>query len=192
MPAESNSAAEQARRADEAFRRFLQRCWQHDVAPLLRDRQAETRRKTARSGGRWAALTGLAVDSLLHLKGRPFSRALAVLGSSAGALLPDLWDWSWLRAASVEARDFTEQQVVAAAGRLADDEALGLFGLSGDATEDDLRAAWRRIALRWHPDKAPDEAGRIEYHLRFVAYQNAHARLCEAFETQRLPRRPGS
>ena len=186
MPAES--PAEQARRADAAFRRFLERCWKSDIAPLLRDQQEQTRKKTARTGGKLGALTGLAVDSLFHLKGRPFSRAMAVLGGSAGALLPDLWDWSWIRAANPDTQAFTREQLISAANKLADDEALALFGLFPEASADDLKQSWRAIALRWHPDKAPDDAARIEYHLRFVAYQNAHARLVEAYETKRLPR----
>jgi hypothetical protein len=178
-----------ANAADEAFRRFLRRTWRDDVAPLLKGHQASRRKKTARVGGRVAGATGLAVDSLFHLKGRPFSRFMTTMGVSVGAMLPDVWDWKWFRAAGKAVRRLTEKRVKQAVAALPEADALELFGLTASATEDDLKIAWREISKRWHPDKASGDESRSEYHLRFVAYQSAHERLRAAYESQRLPRR---
>jgi hypothetical protein len=173
---------------DEALRRFLQRVWQSDVVPLLRGPKAGQRRTTARIGGKVAGTTGLLVDSLLRLKGRPFTRALTVLGSTLGAILPDAWDWEWLRAkAGPVARKVVAEQVGRRAGELPLKEALALFHLTPAASETQLKHAWRELSQRWHPDKAPDEERRAEYHVRFVAYQGAYERLCEAYENGELP-----
>jgi len=173
---------------DEAFRRFLRRTWRNDVAPLLKDHQASRRKKGARLGGRVAGATGLAVDSLFHLKGRPFTRFMTTMGASFGAMLPDVWDWKWFRVAGKAARRLTEKCVRMAAAELPEADALELFGLTEAASEDDLKSAWREISKRWHPDKAPDDETRSEHHLRFVAYQAAHDRLRAAYESKRLPR----
>jgi len=172
---------------DEAFRRFLRRVWHHDVAPLLRGAQVQRRRRAARVGGKIAAATGLAVDSLLHLRGRPFTRFMTVMGSRLGAMLPDAWDWQWFRTSGPAAQRLTEKHVRKAAGTLPEDDALALFGLPRSASIDDLKRAWRSVSQRWHPDKAPDEAARSEYHLRFVAYQAAYERLSAAYHAGRLP-----
>lgn len=170
----------------EAFRRFIRRVWRDDVTPLLRDR-ADQRRKAARVTGRIAAGTGLAIDSLLRLRGRPFTRFMTVVGSSFGAMLPDVFDWSWLRSADVDA----QRTMVDAARRrgadLGDAEALELFELGPGASVDDLKRAWHAMAHRWHPDRAPDEAARAEHHVRFVTYQAAYERLRAAYEAGRLP-----
>ncbi len=174
--------------ADDALRRFLHRVWAKDIAPLLRGPCAEQRRFTARLGGQLAATAGLALDSLLGLKGRPFARSLAVLGSTVGALLPDAWDWHWLRedAASPQRRVVAEQ-VERRAAELPLADALALFGLAGAATADQLKQAWREVSKRYHPDLAADERSRREYHVRFVAYRSAYDRLRAAYERGELP-----
>ena len=93
----------------EAFRRFLRRVWQEDVGPLLRDQRAVQRKKSARVAGTAAAGAGLLLDGLLRLRGKPFTRFMTVVGSSLGALLPDVWDWEWLR----DSADAAEQAAVA-------------------------------------------------------------------------------
>jgi hypothetical protein len=173
---------------NEAFRRFLRRVWREDVTPLLRDHRAAQRKKTARVGGKLAATPGLLVDGLLGLKGKPFTRFLTVLGSSLGAMLPDVWDWRWLR----EIADGAEREIAAAeverrAAALPEADALALFGLSETAPREQLKQAWRETLQRWHPDKAPDEAARHEYHVRFLAYKGAYERLCAAYDAGRLP-----
>lgn len=176
------------RQENEAFRRFLQRVWRDDVAPLLRDERGPQRRKAARVGGKIAAATGLFVDGLFGLKGKPFGRFMTVMGSSLGALLPDAWDWGWLReSASAEQRAVTERQVARRAAELVDAEALALFDLDSRATRDELKSVWREMLQRWHPDKARDEPQRCEFHIRFLAYQAAYERLCAAYEAGRLP-----
>ncbi|RMF83808.1 MAG: J domain-containing protein [Planctomycetota bacterium] len=177
--------------SDEALRRFLRRTWKRDIAPILRGRRAEQRRKTARIGGRIAATAGLAIDSLLHLRGRPFTRAFTVLGATAGAILPDAWDFRWFRKADRATREETTRRVQAAAEKLPEADALALFGLDAGSDEEQLRRAWRAISKRWHPDLAPDEDARAEYHLRFVTYQTAYQRLRAAYADGRLPRRSG-
>lgn len=177
-------------RRDENFSRFVERVWERDVAPLLRGRLAEQRKKGARWGGTTAAAGGALLDGLLKLRGRPFTRALTVLGSTFGAMVPDLWDWDWLRRrADDQERRVIDEQVRRRAAELPEDDALALFDLPNSATIDELRHAWRAMSLRWHPDKAPDPARRREYEVRFVAYQSAYNRLCTAFEAGRLPRK---
>ncbi len=181
------------RSSDEAFRRFLRRVWREDVAPLLRDRRAAQRKKTARTGGKLAAAAGLVVDGVLRLKGRPFTRFMTVMGSSLGAMLPDVWDWEWLRESAAPAeREVVAEQVRRRAAELAESEALALFDLPGTATREDLKHTWRAVLQRWHPDKAPDAAGRAEYHVRFLAYKTAYERLCRAYDEGRLPKTAAS
>jgi hypothetical protein len=129
------------------------------------------------------------LDNLFGLKGRPFTRALTVLGASFGAMLPDLWDWEVLRQRlDAEARRWVDDRVQQRAGALELVEALHLFGLDESATRDDLKNAWRAASQRWHPDKAPDDVRRAEHHTRFVAYQAAYERLCAAYDAGALPK----
>lgn len=171
-----------------AFRRFLRRVWEHDIAPLLRDRRAGQRRKSARVAGKMAAAAGLLVDGVFGLKGKPFTRFMTVMGASLGALLPDVWDWEWLRerADAVE-REVVAEQVRARAAELPEADALELFDLPPAASRDELKHAWRQLLQRWHPDKAPDECRRAEYQVRFLAYKTAYERLCAAYDAGRLP-----
>jgi hypothetical protein len=173
---------------NEAFHRFLRRVWREDVTPLLRDHRAAQRKQTARVGGKLAAASGLFVDGLLGLKGKPFTRFMTVMGSSLGAMLPDVWDWRWLR----EIADGAEREIAAAeverqAAVLPEADALALFGLPQTASREQLKQAWRDTLQRWHPDKAPDEAARREFHVRFLAHKAAYERLCLAYDAGRLP-----
>lgn len=173
---------------NETFRRFLRRVWRDDINPLLRGQRAAQRRKSARVGGKVAATTGLLVDGLFRLKGKPFTRFLTVVGSTVGAILPDAWDWTWLR----ERAGAGEKQVVAEqlrrrAAQLPLREALALYNLQATASREQLTHAWREFSRRWHPDKAADERRRGEYHVRFVAYQAAYERLRRAYDEGKLP-----
>lgn len=171
-----------------AFRRFLRRVWRDDVTPLLVGENAAQRRTAAQVGGKLAAATGLLLDGVLRLRGRPFTRSLTVLGTTLGAMLPDVWDWKWLREqAGPRQRQVVSEQVQRRAAELPLLEALALFHLSPQAAQDDLKRAWRDISLRWHPDKAPDEAARAEYHVRFLVYRSAYDRLHAAYEAGELP-----
>ncbi|MCK4342244.1 MAG: J domain-containing protein [Phycisphaerae bacterium] len=173
---------------NEAFRRFLRRVWREDVARLLQDRRASQRKKTARLTGKAAAATGLLVDGLFGLKGKPFTRFMTVMGTSVGAMLPDVWDWKWLReSANPRQKQVVTEQVRRRAAELPEAEALELFGLDDRATREQLKQTWRDLLHRWHPDKATDEAGRAEYNLRFLAYKTAYERLCRVYDEGRLP-----
>lgn len=173
------------KRTDAAFQRFLGRVWRDEVLPKLTGPNAQLRAKSARAGGALAGMSGRLLDSLFGLRGRPFSRALTVLGSSAGALLPDLFEWDWLRRATAAQREVLENAAANRAGELAKLEALDLFGLPPAATFEQVRAAWRDASFRWHPDKAANDDQRREHHLRFVAYQQAYERLRQTFEAER-------
>jgi len=175
----------------EAFRRFLQRVWREDVTPLLRGPRAVQRRRAARVTGQVAASAGLLVDSLLRLKGRPFSRFLTVFGSTVGALLPDAWDWNWLRErASAAQKKVIADQVERRATELPLAEALALFHLTPTASRARLTQAWREASLRWHPDKAENAAAAAEYQVQFIALRAAYERLCQAYDENRLPQPP--
>lgn len=177
---------------NDAFGRFMRRIWREDVAPLLRDQRRDQRAKSARAGGKVAAAAGLFVDTLLRLRGKPFTRAMTVMGSSLGAMLPDVWDWKWLReTADARQRAVIAEKVKRRADELPEADALAVFNLKPTATQEQLREAWRGVLQRWHPDKAPDDAARAEYHVRFLAYKSAHERLLRAFESGRLPMRIG-
>ena len=114
---------------------------------------------------------------------------MTVVGSSLGALLPDVWDWEWFNeSADDDDREVVAEQVQRRAEELPEADALELFGLEETAPREALKQAWRAVSLRWHPDKAPDERLRREYHVRFVAYAAAYRRLCAAYEDGRLPK----
>lgn len=173
---------------DAQLRAILDRIWQHDVRPLLSDRHADQRRTTARLSTRAAVAAGGLLDKALRLRGRPFTRSLAVLGGAGGALLPDLWNWSWWRARDAETQAAIQDRIARRAAELSDEEALRLLDLSPTASAEDARAAWHVIAQRWHPDKATDEADRRERHLRFVIYEQAYRQIQAAHAAGRLPR----
>ena len=173
----------------DAFRRFLRRVWKSDITPLLKGRRAAQRRKTARVAGKIAATTGLVADSLLRLKGKPFTRFMTVMGTTVGAILPDAWDWKWLReSANQRQRQVVSEQVERRAAELPLKEALALFHLTPAASHSQLKHAWREFSTRWHPDKAADQRRRVEYHVRFVACQAAYERLCQAYDEGELPK----
>lgn len=179
------------REAPDTLRPFLRRIWQQDIAPLLRGKYPSQRRKAARTMGTIAAASGLLVDSLFHLRGRPFTRFMTVLGASVGAMLPDVWSWEWFRRRTDPAdRELIAEQVRNRAAELPEAEALALFELSPQAGREELQRAWRDVIRRWHPDKARDEAQRAEFHIRFVAFQAAYERLCQAYDRGILPACP--
>lgn len=174
---------------EERLSRFVTRVWRSDIEPLLRGRLAKQRAATAKAGGAMAAAGGALLDGLFRFRGKPFTRALTVLGSTLGAILPDAWDWKWLRTdADEEQRRVIDEQVRKRASELPEQEALDLFDLPPTAPLEELRHAWRALSLRWHPDKAPDDARRREYEIRFVTYKTAYELLLRAYEASRLPR----
>lgn len=176
------------RSSDEAFRAFVRRVWSDDVGPLLRDRMAGQRAATARAGGKIAGATGLMLDRLFGLRGKPFGRAMTVLGSSFGAMLPDAWSWAWLAAqADEEQRRIMHERLRARAALLPYVEQLEMLDLSPSATREELHAAWRAAAARWHPDRAATREQKAEYQARFIAVQAAMERLSEAYERGELP-----
>jgi hypothetical protein len=62
--------------------------------------------------------------------------------------------------------------------------ALALLGLSGEPTVEAIRAAFRRLALRWHPDRHPDagELTRAALCRRFAQISSAYRELSSASE----------
>ncbi len=168
--------------------RFMRRVWIRDVEPLLDGRRDESRKTGARVGAKVAGAAGGVLDRLLKLRGKPFTRAMTVMGASLGAMAPDAWDWPRLRRAGEKARATAERHVAEGAAALEEIEALALFGLGPDATREALTAAWHEAARVWHPDMAPDDAQRERHNMRFIAYRAAYERLRAAFEAGRLPR----
>jgi hypothetical protein len=176
---------------DAAFREFLRRVWTEDIRPLLDDRRAAQRRSTARTGAKYAGATGAFLDGVFNLRGKPFARMFTVWGGSFGALLPDAWDWKWLRDDATESqREAVRERIEQRAATLPETDALALFGLTPAATRDDLKVAWREFLLHGHPDKAPTPAQRDEYTIRFLTCKSAFELLCRAYDEQRLPKSP--
>lgn len=167
---------------DEAFRNFLNRVWRSDIYPLIADERAETQRKAAVRGAQAAGVAGRAIDKLLGLRGRPFSRALTVLGGTIGALTPDVWSWTWFRAVSRgKDREYVTDQLERRARDLSMDDAFAMLGLPRNASRDDVTRAWRTLAKEWHPDHAPDADARSEYAARFKAYNAVYESICAEF-----------
>jgi molecular chaperone DnaJ len=75
-------------------------------------------------------------------------------------------------------------------GRIPDDY-YALLGVHAGANRDELRAAWRRLAAQWHPDRAGDGAT-----ARFQQLSAAYDVLCDpiaraAYDRRRPPAAPG-
>lgn len=163
---------------------FLERVWQKDVEPLLRGRLSQQRRVSARVSTKIAATGGYFMDRVLRLRGRPFTRFFSVLGGRLGAMLPDAWDWEWLRhGASDEDRTATHEAIERRGRDLERREAMDILGLPADASWPDVKAAWRRLSLEHHPDHARTPSQRAEAHVRFITYRAAYERLRDLMET---------
>jgi hypothetical protein len=64
-------------------------------------------------------------------------------------------------------------------------EARELLGLGLEATRQDIQAAYRRAARRWHPDRAPAGA-EAEHRTRMQAVNAAYQRLRQFLEEYRF------
>ncbi len=66
-----------------------------------------------------------------------------------------------------------------------------ILGISPDAGEEDIKKAYRRLALKWHPDRNPGSPDAAE---RFKEISEAYAVLIDPVKRQQydLSRRPGS
>ncbi len=54
------------------------------------------------------------------------------------------------------------------------------LGIARDATEADIKKAYRKEALKWHPDKNPDQKERAERRFKEVSQARASARTAGA------------
>lgn len=57
------------------------------------------------------------------------------------------------------------------------DREAELLGLKPNPTHDEVKAAWRQFALKWHPDMHPAGPERDKAEARFKLAQSAHASL---------------
>ncbi len=64
-----------------------------------------------------------------------------------------------------------------------------ILGLRPDATRGEIRKAYRRLAMRWHPDRNPDDPGALE---RFKEIQWAYSSLMARDKRPTAPPGPGS
>ena len=53
-----------------------------------------------------------------------------------------------------------------------------ILGVDRSVTEEDLKKAYRKLAVKWHPDKNPDDRARAEE--RFKEISEAYQILCDA------------
>ncbi|HKO92683.1 MAG TPA: DnaJ domain-containing protein [Polyangiaceae bacterium] len=77
------------------------------------------------------------------------------------------------------------------ASETARDRALSRLGLSADATEEQVRAAFRRLARRWHPDRHPTagDLTRAALCRRFAEIAAAYQELMVFLDAERAPAR---
>ncbi|KAJ3189364.1 hypothetical protein HDU85_002993 [Gaertneriomyces sp. JEL0708] len=59
-------------------------------------------------------------------------------------------------------------------------EYYATLGVSKDATDEEIKKAYRRLALKWHPDKNPDKREEAEQNFKLV---------CEAYEVLSDPQK---
>jgi len=64
-----------------------------------------------------------------------------------------------------------------------------ILGLRPDATRGEIRKAYRRLAMRWHPDRNPDDPGALE---RFKEIQWAYSSIMARDKRPAAPPSPGS
>ena len=62
-----------------------------------------------------------------------------------------------------------------------------VLDVARDATADDIKKAYRKLALKWHPDRHP-EAGRAEAEARFKQIAEAYEVLSDAEKRGRYDR----
>lgn len=171
--------------ADDNLRDFYRRLWEHRIYPQLSAEDAERQAQRTRQTARWASASGRFLDSLLGLRGRPFTRAFTSLGVDLS--MPKAWDWQWFGQQSEATRAQLNAEAEAEVARLEIEQALALFGLSRSATEEELKAAWRVAAHRWHPDRAHTAEEREQAHSHFVTLQAAYERLLTAYQAGKIP-----
>ena len=68
-------------------------------------------------------------------------------------------------------------------------EAYEILGLDPGATPLQVKHAYRRAALAWHPDRSPTQAGRLQYVKRFLSVRDAYEFL-RANDFPDLPAKP--
>jgi hypothetical protein len=171
--------------ADDSLQRFYRRLWQQRILPSLSHEQQDKQLHRTRQTARWASAGGRFIDSLLGLRGRPFTRALTSLGVDLS--LPKTWDWNWVSRQSDQTRQRIDSAAQAETARLENTQALALFGLDPSASLDDLRAAWHAAAHRWHPDRARTDEQRCQAHTRFITLQATYTHLCSQYKAGKLP-----
>jgi curved DNA-binding protein CbpA len=66
-----------------------------------------------------------------------------------------------------------------------DKDYYGVLGVAAEATDDELRRVYRRLALQWHPDRNP---GRPEAEERFKEISEAYAVLIDAAKRREYDR----
>lgn len=57
-----------------------------------------------------------------------------------------------------------------------------VLGLSLQATDDEIKKAYRKSALQWHPDKHVDSSNKEEANKRFLEIQDAYETLIDPQE----------
>lgn len=64
------------------------------------------------------------------------------------------------------------------------DEYYEILGVPKDATFDEIKAAYKRLALKWHPDRHKDSVDRENAHKQFIKISEAYHKLKAAYTGQ--------
>ena len=62
------------------------------------------------------------------------------------------------------------------------------LGVNRDSTQDEIKKAYRELALAWHPDRNPENRERA--HIEFIAVSEAYENLC-GDKVRRVFKEPG-
>ncbi len=172
---------------------FLSELWKDAVVPFFKDKSLLGRVAKATVASTVGSVAGHLLDGAILVAtgrrsriGRMFG---SMAGSTAGWFTPEILQMNWGQAASrldENAWREVERKAAAKALRLELGKQLGLLELRPTATHEEFQSAYRRAAIRWHPDRCP---GNREAVVRMAAINAARDEINKAYSRGELPLR---